>query len=69
MLDGDAHQLGERAHAEFGLELRAGVGHGLVAHVQILGDHSVGLAFGDQRKRLQLAPSCAARDWSFPSPP
>ena len=29
--------------SELGLELRAGVGHGLVAHVQILGDHSVGL--------------------------
>ena len=49
VLDGDAHQLGKRAHIKLGFKLRAGVGNGLVAHMQILGDHPVGFAFGDER--------------------
>jgi hypothetical protein len=36
VLNGDAHQLGQGAHAELRLELRAGVGDRLVAHVQML---------------------------------
>jgi hypothetical protein len=32
--------------------LRARVCHGLVAHMQMLGDDAVGLALGDERKRL-----------------
>jgi len=48
MLDRDAHQLGQRAHTELGLELGARVGDGLVAHVQILGDDAVRLAFSNE---------------------
>ena len=55
MLDGNSHQFGKGAHAELGLELGAGVGDGLVAHVQMLGDHAIWFAFGDECQRLQLA--------------
>jgi len=48
VLDGDAHQLGQGAHAELRLELRAGVGDRFVAHVQLLGDDAVGLLTGEQ---------------------
>ena len=47
MLDRDAHQLRQRAYAKLGLQLGADVGDGLVAHMQMLGDYAVGLAFGD----------------------
>jgi len=52
MLDGDAHQLRQRAHAELRLELRAGVVNRLLANVKMLGDDAIGLAFGDQRQGL-----------------
>ena len=38
MLDGDAHQLGQRAHVKLGLELGTSIGDGLVAHMQMFGD-------------------------------
>src|SRR6516225_1539210 len=46
MLDGDAHQFRQGASAELGFELSAGIGYGLVAHMQVLGDNAVRFAFG-----------------------
>ena len=46
MLDGDAHQFRQGTSAELGFELSAGIGYGLVAHMQVLGDNAVRFAFG-----------------------
>ena len=39
---------GKVPHAELRLELRTGIGDRFVAHVQVLGDDAVGLAFGHE---------------------
>jgi len=65
MLDRDTHQLRQSAHTELGLELCVGVGDGLIAHVQILGDDA-NKACLEQRgqKSGAHAPSPAAMDWA-----
>jgi len=45
MLDGNPHELEQRAHAKLGLELSASIGDRLVAHMQMFGDYAIGLAF------------------------
>src|SRR6516165_1685248 len=50
-----ADQLGQILGVELLLELGAGVDHGLVADVELLGDAAIGLAFRQQGQRLQFA--------------
>jgi hypothetical protein len=71
VLNRDAHQLGQGAHAEFRLQLRAGVGDRLIAHVQMLASalvivldgktralHAVvGEDLVDERERRRLLPA------------
>ena len=56
IFDGDAHQFRQRTHAELGLQLTAGIGDGLVAHMQI-GREMKRLKAGDGARGLAIVPS------------
>jgi len=47
-LHGDADEIGQVSRAQFLLDLRAGIDHGLVADLELLGDLAIGFAFGQQ---------------------
>ena len=55
VLDRNPHQLWKRIHAELGFQLSAGGGHSRTAHMYVLGDRPVWLAFGKELQRLQLS--------------
>jgi hypothetical protein len=50
MLDGNPHQLGQRAHAKLGFQLSASIGNCLVAHMQMFDPEDLSL----RKVRLKL---------------